>query len=317
MGKMRLMVVALALVLAGCGSEPSVMIPAHRNWGAPEVHSSWQSCASGQHPPAEDRTESRWLAPLSPDFTPVAVVVCTTMPSTTAGGGQAMVATEQRADEVAALTAALRLPDERYSKATCPAEGVVVPWFVLLDAQGQWVHPGVPSGICGHPVAQFSAAFDALHLKTVATRKTGPATVAAATRTGCELTWADMVAVAVQTVPPTPVVTYGQPYGESVRLCVYRVPATELGSARPGGLFVTGTSLSSEQWGAMSSLLPENAPARPCTIPAGRFALLQFGGPENMYVELDGCHRWTSRSGGDLPSQAPRPLITAIEDAVA
>ena len=311
MRAMRSTVVVLALMLAGCGSEPSVQQPAHRDWGAPEVHARWQSCVSAQHPPAPKPHESSWLAPLSADFTPVAVVVCAT--TTAPGGGQAMLATERRAGDVAALTAALRRPDGPYAKIPCPAGDAVVPWFALLDAQGQWVHPGVPTGDCGRPQSQFSAAFADLQLKTVVTRKIGKETAAAATAAGCELTWADMIAVAAQSRPPTSIVTYGLPWGLPVRVCVYRVPAAEQGTARPGGVFVTGTSLSLDQWGPIASLLPEDAPAQPCPIPAGRFALLRLGDSEDIYVELDGCHRLLSQAGGDILSQAPPSLITALE----
>lgn len=313
MREMRPTVVVLALVLAGCAPEVSVQQPAHRNWGAPEVHAMWQSCASAQHPPAANPMETRWLAPLSVDFTPVAIVLCTTEPPTAPAGGRDMVATERRAGDVAAVAAALRLPDGPYSKVPCPADEAVVPWFALLDAQGHWVHPGVPTGDCGKPVAQFSEAFAALHLNTVATRKIGKATAAAAAAARCELTWADMIAVAAQSAPPTSIITYGLPSGSPVRLCVYGVPAGEQGSTRPGGVFVTGTGLTLEQWGPISSLLPEDAPAKPCTIPAGRFALVQLGENEDIYVELDGCHRLLSRASGNILSQASGPLITALE----
>jgi hypothetical protein len=303
---------ALAMVLAGCGPEPSVELPGHRNWGAPEVHAMWQSCASAQHPPAPNPVETRWLAPLSADFTPVTIVLCATTPA----DGQGMVATEQRAGDVTALAAALRLPDGPYSKVPCPAEEAVVPWFALVDAQGQWVHPGVPTGDCGHPVTPFSEAFAALHLKTVATRKIDKATAAEATAAGCELTWADMVAVAAGSPPPTSIITYGLPWGMSVQLCVYRVPAAEQGSARPGGVFLTGTSLSLEQWRPISELLPGDARAKACTTPAGRFALLRLAETEEIYVELDGCHRLLSQANGNVLSPASGPLITAIEDAV-
>ncbi|GIF23972.1 hypothetical protein BJ973_004586 [Actinoplanes tereljensis] len=305
---MRSTVVVLALVLAGCASEPSVQQPAHRDWGAPEVHARWQSCASAQHPPAVNPVETRWLAPLSDDFTPVAIVLCTT-----AADGQDMVSAELRADDVAAVAAALRLPDGPYAKVSCPAGEAVVPWFALLDAQGQWVHPGVPTGDCGKPVAQFSDAFAALHLKTVATRKISKATAAAAAAAHCELTWADMIAVAARSTPPTSIITYGLPSGLPVRLCVYDVPADEQGSTRPGGVFATGTVLTVEEWGPIASLLPEDAPAKPCARPAGRFALVQLGENEDIYVELNGCHRLLSQASGNILSQASSALITELE----
>jgi hypothetical protein len=311
MRKTRSTVVVLALVLAGCAPEPSVQQPAHRDGGNPEVHATWQSCASAQHPPAANPTETRWLAPLDVSFAPVAIVLCTTEPPT--AGGQDIVATERRAGDIAAVASALRLPDEPYSAVSCPTGEAVVPWFALLDAQGRWVHPGVPIGDCGEPVAQFSEAFAALHLETVATRKIGKATAVAAAAARCELTWADMIAVAARSAPPTSIITYGLPSASPVRLCVYGVPAGEQGSPRPGGVFVTGTGLTEEQWGPIASLLPEDAPAKACTKPAGRFALVRLGDNEDIYVELDGCHRLLSRAGGNILSQASGPLITALE----
>jgi hypothetical protein len=310
MRQMRSTVVVLALLLAGCGPKASVQQPPHRNWGAPEVHARWQSCASAQHPPAPKPRETAWLAPLSADFTPVTIVLCTTKPA-----GQDMVATEQRAGDVAALAAALRLPDGPYSTGTCPADDVVVPWFALLDAQGQWVHPGVPHEFCGKPVAPVREAFAALQLKTVATRTIGKAVAAAAATQVCELTWADMIEVAARSAPPTSPIEYGLPTGVPVRLCIYSVPAGEQGSARPGGVFVKSTGLTGEQWASISSLLPRNAAAKPCTIPAGRFVLVRLGDDEDIYVELDGCHRLLSRADGNILSQASATLIAALEKA--
>jgi hypothetical protein len=38
-----------------------------------------------------------------------------------------------------------------------------------------------------------------------------------------------------------------------------------------------------------------------------------LGENEDIYVELDGCHRLLSRAGGNILTQASGSLITALE----
>jgi hypothetical protein len=318
MRAMRWAVVFLALVLAGCGPGASVQQPWHRNYGAPEVHAAWRSCAADQHPPKEEYNEAVWSEKLATDFAPVAIVVCLTISQPGPSGGTIVVATEKRADDVAAFTAAMRLPDEKRSKGvSCTDELIVVPWFALLDAQNQWVHPGVPTDVCGKPLPQFRDAYAGLRLTTVSSHKVDQVTASAAGAADCDLNWADMISVAAQdAAPASRDITSGLATGPPVTVCVYRVPPAEKGSSRPAGTFVAGTKLTDGQWNEIMSLLPENAPAKPCTTPAARFALIRPGGFDQIYVELDGCHRLLSVAGDHLLNQAPRSLIAVIEAAV-
>jgi len=83
------------------------------------------------------------------------------------------------------------------------------------------------------------------------------------------------------------------PAGGEVRLCVYRVPASEQGTAKPAGEFEHGGILRSDRWAPIATAVLAAGPAERCSAPAGRFAVLRRadGLGVGIYVELDGCQR--------------------------
>src|SRR6185312_2757711 len=112
---------------------------------------------------------------IDPAFVPVAAVLCGREVRPRAGGGREQVATERRADEIAALLAALRLPDQGRGRGefACTLDLLVPPWLALLDDRGRWLRPYLPTDSCGKPRPEVRAALDGLRLTTVDTRTVG------------------------------------------------------------------------------------------------------------------------------------------------
>jgi hypothetical protein len=309
--------VALAMLAAGCGGSGAAG-GASRADGPPEVHPSWRSCdAEKRSDGIEAGTEPFGLPLLGDDFAPVAVTVCGTGPASAPAGGESLVATERRAGSVHALVVALRLPDEPPADGACTLDLVTMPWFALHDAQGRWVRPGVPTDACGKPRREVREAFDALTFETVSSRKVGEITSSGAAAADCSQRWADMVDVQSRfggtAAPPA---GYAPPADAPVRACVYRVPPGERGSAKPAGDFTAGGALTAGEWAAIRRALPSGTPAKPCDTPADRFAVLSTGGAGEVYVELDGCRRVLSSTGGGLLQGTPA-LTAALDRAVA
>ncbi|MFI1991875.1 hypothetical protein [Actinoplanes sp. NPDC020271] len=127
---MRRSLILLALTLAGCGGGTGTAAP-------PPVNDRWQSC---------DRviTDDRSTTRLDDTFRPVSAVICARSPT---GAGRP-------SSDIATLVAALRLPDEERTDGPCTLMLVTPPWIALIDAQGRWIHPGVPVNACGQPRAE-------------------------------------------------------------------------------------------------------------------------------------------------------------------
>lgn len=137
-----------AITLAGCGSASG--LDAEGSMGRPSTQPRWTSCAAeAPDPPGTGGVDALALPRLGDGFTPTAGIVCREEVQRRADGGADRVATESRADEVAALVALLRLPGEPPTDGPCTADLRTVPWFVLLDDQGRWIRPGVPKDSCG------------------------------------------------------------------------------------------------------------------------------------------------------------------------
>lgn len=161
-------VAVLLTVLAG-GCARADVKPAGPAPVAPEVHTRWESC-----PPAGDPNESTLeaygLPVLDDAFQPVAAVVCRVELRERAGGGTETIAEELRAEDVGALVTALRLPDEAVTAQACTEEFHLVPWLALLDREGRWVRPGVPTDSCRKPRIEFRKVLGELATTTVSSR---------------------------------------------------------------------------------------------------------------------------------------------------
>jgi hypothetical protein len=210
----------LTLVAAGCASQMSGTGPADaqsaasaetasdpRPSSAPRIHPRWQSCArEPSMRPQDAGNDAMPLLRFAETFHPVAAVVCREDTQRRPDGGTDAIALEDRADDVAALLAALRLPDapppspepsagdeSPDPEQVCTADAYIPPRLVLLDGQGRWVRPGIPRDTCGKPLVEAAAAMDKLHLTRVATRIIGEVESAEAAASGCEQVHTDMV----------------------------------------------------------------------------------------------------------------------------
>ncbi len=298
-GRGRLVAVLGAVgVIAACAQAPMAGGPAATPVPGfpvgPEVRPRWTSCQA-EAPDLETRAgnDALSLPPLAGDFAPVAVVMCVPQPVRRPDGGDDMAAVESRGEDIAALLAALRLPDEAQTDGACRADLPGVPFFVLQDAAGRWVRPGVPADACGRIRDEVTAAVSGLRLTPVSSRPLPEVESDGAAAAGCSRRYADMVAVTAAN--GTAHRTGDPPVAGAVRLCVYAVPAAERGSAKPAGEFRHGGELPAERWRAIAGRLTGLPPAAPCTAHAGRFAVLTpvsptAGGGE-VWVELDGCRR--------------------------
>jgi len=290
-------VVAVLVVALGGGAfaaiaSPGAQSPPITPAATGAVHRRWTSCAVD----AGLSAGSDGLPRLGEDFSPVAVTVCRQELRRRADGGTDLVLVELRGDDVAGLVAALRLPDllpPSADQVVCDLAKVSVPWFALLDADGRWVRPEPPVGACGKPRTEVMDAVNALRLHPVSTTFVREIESAEAVAAGCTEHWGDMVAVETyaggraaaghgrDTLPP------------EVRLCVYRVPAGEQGTAKPAGTFEHGGLLPAQRRAEIGRALAAALPASDCAKHASRFAILMPIGTNNgeVYVELDGCRR--------------------------
>ncbi|MEU7905769.1 hypothetical protein [Actinoplanes sp. NPDC049118] len=313
----------LTLVAAGCAgqaggtgpagaqaSESAEPAPDPRPSNTPQIHPRWRSCA-GEPSMQNQNGESYDVTPLRlvDTFRPVAAVQCGETTQHRPDGGTDAIAIEDRTDDVAALSAALRLPDapppspepsaDELSPGTaCPAIGYGQPRLVLLDAQGRWVRPGIPRGNCGEPLAEVTAAMDKLRWTRVTTRVLGEVESAEAAASGCDQVDTDMVwFTGVYPSPQADLAPLADDTA-SVRLCIYQVKASGRDSEKPQGTFVSGGLLPPGRWAAVKRTLRTSGKAKTCTTPANRFARLETPRGD-IYVELDGCRRLVAQ--GVLP----------------
>ncbi len=310
----RVSALAALLLLAGCGNTafPGPRAPA----GPPVIGAAWTSCAEE----VDEQSRMGGAEPLSlprlpPGFEPVTVIVCAVDRQVRSDGGEDQVLVERHGTDVAALTAALRLPDEPLTDGACTMDLPGVPWFAVVDGQGRWLRPGVARDTCGKLRIEVREAVGKAALTVKATTVLRETVSAETAKSGCVQQWADMVAVvASDPVKPSPRMI--EPPASAVRLCVYAVPASEQGSVKPAGTFERGGPLPEPRWSQLRTLIVASAAApAPCTAHASRFALLITDPPTGeIYVELDGCRRLlqTPPQGGASLRQASTELITAL-----
>jgi len=288
--------------------------------GAPSVQPRWTSCAADAPPPSPGGgLDALNLPRLGGDFTPRAVVICAEQVDQRADGGTDLVAAESRADDITGLVAALRLPDSRPTTGACTADLPTVPWFALLDAQGRWVRPGVPMDACDKVRIEVRDALAGLRLTRVSTRVLREIESPQAAASGCGQSWANMVAVETTDGSATPAAVSSAlwPPTERIRLCVFRVPAGEQGTGKPGGDFERGGPLTPQRRAAIEKPLLAAPAARKCTTEASRFAVLSAadGTGATVYVELDGCQRImvVPVSGSSLLAQGNAALVALLD----
>ncbi|WP_328469187.1 hypothetical protein OHA21_01150 [Actinoplanes sp. NBC_00393] len=163
------LVIVFTLFLAGCAnrSESPTSSPPTATVALPSappvITQVWESCAAADSQSDLAGVQALRLPPVPDGFRPVAAVICRAEQS-----GSRMVTVEERAGDVTALLATLRLPPEAHIAEVCTDDMPYVPWLVLLDAEGRWLRPGVPPDSCGKPRIEFRNAFRKLQTIEVA-----------------------------------------------------------------------------------------------------------------------------------------------------
>ena len=288
---------------------------------------TWTGCdatvparSAGPNPLAfPDARDAYRLPRLGDDINPVAVIICRVEPLRRADGGQDLAFTESRADNVADLLAALRLPDDAATARACTFEGAYPPWLVLLDGQHRWVRPGIPYDACGKPRIEVRTAVDGLKLTVLSSRPIRQIGSGQAVAAGCAQSWADMVWVMTNDRTRAWTEHTGPVLSRPVtRLCSYQVPPDEQRTAKPGGEFAYGGPLGPDRAASIERAIRTAGPAAPCTTPAGQFAVLRTD-PDvgQTYVEQDGCQRILilPNAGQPLLRQATADLLTLLAKA--
>jgi hypothetical protein len=295
----------VAVLAGGCARVDVGGVPGPQRGGlpAPAVQERWTSCDEespvAQDSWAESSQEGLTLPLLDGGFQPVFAIVCRTGVQQRPGGGTEMTAEEARADDLTALLAALRLPDEGRTAEVCTADLPGVPWVALVDRDGRWIRPGVPVDSCVKPRAEFRQAFEKLVTVPVESRvirqlESDEAATAGCSQSHGDMTWAMGAVDNVQEgdLPPLPEST-------AVRRCVYDVPASERGGDKPAGAFRDGGPVSAADWRAIRAEIEASAGgAATCSTPASSFAVLFLEPGGTLTIEADGCRRVLIEAAG-------------------
>ncbi|MCG5440673.1 hypothetical protein [Micromonospora foliorum] len=317
-----LAVALLGMALSGCGGTG----PGGVDEPAPaQIVDGWTSCAKDapragetfavpntQTPPPA--VQEPTIGRIDPAFSPVAAVICGREVRPGPNGGQEQIATERRAEEIAPLLTALRLPNEQAGgEVACTLDLVIPPWLALLDDRGRWLRPHIPTDSCGKPRAEVIDALAGPQWTTVDTRTIRQIESAAAEAAGCAQQWTDMVWVETRNGNPGPV---ARPAAGPLRLCVYQVPASLQDGDKPAGDFVYGGPLPAERQAGVLRALSNRRAVVDCDIPATRFAVLRplDGAGPDRYVELDGCRRFlvAPATGGAQLGQGDDALVALL-----
>ena len=262
------------------------------------------------------------LQRLDPAFSPVAVVTCSIQAKTMPDGSIVNERVERRGIDVTALTVALREPSRRPTGKICTSEQAYITWFALLDEQGRWQRPRVPTNECGDPLPAPILALQ--NAATTVTKTTFVSVVASkeAIASGCPQQTADALSstpVGVGPIGLVAITTNPFPTGASMRVCIYQASGDVSAPQRDGEL-ASGRPLNP----ALSQTAGDALAGTPrpqtsdCPRPATRFATIhEVGGRgPTVEVELDNCRRVLLDPDSATPatiSQADPRLVTLLQ----
>jgi hypothetical protein len=295
-GRATALMVCLALLAGGCGpvtEDGEKPWRAKRARGTPAIEARWVSC--DPFIPAGDGMmfggggKAAVLPMMDDGFRPVAAVICRSDSQPHPGGGSDLVAIEERADDITALLAALRLPDQ--SVHDCHGEfwAQYVPWLALLDAQGRWIQPGIPLAPCNAPRAEVRTAIERMSTVRVSTRVLRRNDSDVAKAGGCHDTeqYDRVFAVGASTGPVSLPAA-----GANMRVCRFLNRPADGPSFHLDGTLQDGDQLTAEAWAAVRREIGAAGPAAPCDQASLRFAALrEHSWDLPIAVEADGCHR--------------------------
>ncbi|MGW3854192.1 hypothetical protein [Micromonospora arida] len=321
--RMALAVALLGMAMGGCGG--TEIGPGGADEPAPaQIVDGWTSCAKEAPRAGEMITETSppavkepTIGRIDPAFTPVAAVICGREIRPGPNGGQEQIATERRAEQIAPLLTALRLPSEQTGgEVACTLDMVIPPWLALLDERGRWLRPHIPTDSCGKPRGEVMDALAEPTWTTVDTRTIRQIESAEAEAAGCAQQWKDLVWADIRNGNPGSAGPRTRPAAEPLRLCVYQVPASLQDGEKPPGDFVYGGPLPAERQAGVLRALSNRRAVVDCATPATRFAVLRplDGGGPDRHVELDGCQRFlvASATGGAQLGQGDDALATLL-----
>src|SRR5579884_127464 len=288
--------------------------------GDPLIMQPGSTCPSTSTDPAiaKLRAGTKQVA-LPPDFRPVAAVRCEFPIRTVPGDGEWQFADAQRADSgMAQLVAALRLPSQTAAPGAliaCPAMGMAMPPFALVDAKGNIVSPLLPHDVCGFPLQQVTKAVDALPWRTETEQRLHQTRTQAEIDTGCSASYKYLFEYPVSDTPePWSKVRHPMSPPPTV-VCVYAVDPSTFKDYIAIGSFTRGAKLTPAQQTAVVKAFDDasgtGTPAPTCTAKATRF--VSVDGPGTM-VELDGCKR--VRWPNNFMSTAPDSLLQLLASLV-
>lgn len=227
------------------------------------------------------------------DFETVAVVRCRDETRLIPGEGSWTVRITERADILAPeLVDMLRRPsDPAPANGMCTAIGYVVPYVLLVNAEGKALLPALPTEPCGKPRDEVTNFFDTLPYRTVTETRVRLVESQLSVDTGCDGNWKDVIAIESPT--PGPVTPTPPAPPSDIHVCVYTV-------AGDTGQLDSGFWLTEREASALRTALDAAGPAVPCDKPHTRFAVLRSSSSGGMpAVELDGCFRF-QREGNTL-----------------
>lgn len=287
-----LTLVAAVLVAAPrWGGPPQQAVPA----APPDlVQQSWPGCAAAGAFDQEMVSGPPPQAGAVPtDFRAVEVRRCVQDSRRSDKGDQVLVNLEQRAPATAAFLAYLAQPSVTPTDPSlaCPAIGIIRPWLVLVDGDGRYVAPALPTDECGLPL-QYNevggAPDNLLKFRDVSVDQERVLESAAAQQAGCSMEAKNMLFFDAGQSPQD--VDRGLLGGAAFRRCDYRINRDTPDS----GTFVAGGALSAAELTdllARAKTVAASGQAR-CAKAANQFTVVHGTDDQHtLYVETDGCHR--------------------------
>ena len=226
------------------------------------------------------------------DFTTAAVVRCRVETRRIPGEGTWVVqVTERAATPVPELDAMLRRPSDTTSAETaCTLRAQYVPYFLLIDAEGEALLPTLPTTACDRPRHELTDFLESMPYRTVTETRLSHVDNGEGPQTGCAGQWQDTLTAASPAPAPHP--------AGDVHVCLYRVSGDT-------GWWDAGRLLTGADAAALRATLGAAGPAAPCDRPHTRFAVLHLApNDDTATVELNGCLRFR-RVDGTLGQLTP------------
>ncbi len=252
--------------------------------------------------------------PLAKDVVIKAVVRCEPVQRTYSSLGEWSVQLAEVANHgFDELVAALHEPSQKAPpNQACPDIGYVIPWFVLVTADGEAARAAIPTGTCGKPHADATKALQSLPFEVVDAVRVRQLRSPESIASGCEQRFKDMVAIegarasagskggSVADLASVP---------SSVLACLYQVA----GAGVPEGELIKGVTVTGESAADIASGAEiANSIPSGC-VDADRFVVVAAAGSIG-YVEVGACNRLLTPDG--RLGTASAALVATLESVL-